>query len=131
MRANMPALSALLVLVSIPGTSQAKKGPEAELAKALEGRVAEAPVRCIDVRSAYGMKIIGTTTVVARSQSGLTYRNDPAGGCPAQKVGLLLVTNLNYAKLCEGDVVGLVHSETGDQKGACRLGKWTPYRRAP
>lgn len=106
----------------------AKHDSAAELADALKGRTAEAPVRCVNLRTASGLKVIGTSTVVVRVGS-LLYRNDPAGGCPAQTMNIRPTTGSDTAKLCAGDILNMVDFERGDAVGGCRLGEWTPYRR--
>jgi hypothetical protein len=94
--------SSLVLLASTP-TVIAKEDADREFHKLFDGRVAEMPVRCVDLRR----------------------------GCPAARVGLTLLTNPSLdVKLCEGDVVGLVDLNTNVAAGSCRLGPWTPYRKS-
>lgn len=124
------ALSSVILVALIP-SALAKEDPQREFQKLFDGRVAEAPVRCVDLRRVFGMRVVGASTIIAKQNASLFYRNDPVNGCPAAKVGLTLVTNANHGdKLCEGDVVGLVNLDNGVQAGACRLGPWTPFRRS-
>lgn len=123
------ALSLVLSLALI-SPALSKDDPQREFQKLFDGRVAEAPVRCIDLRRVFGIRVVGTTTIIAKKNASIFYRNDPVNGCPAARVGLKLVTNPELdVKLCEGDVVGLVNLETNVAAGSCRLGPWTPFRR--
>ncbi len=121
------AVVALLLCAS--GVAEARLDPQADLEREFAGRVAEAPVRCIALRQVRGLRIIGTTTVIAKRGSGLTYRNDPPGGCPAQTMSLRIFTGTDALQLCTGDTVTLIDFEQDHVAGGCRIGMWTPYRR--
>jgi hypothetical protein len=129
-RAINGVLSSAILLALVP-PALAKEDPDREFHKLFDGRVAETQVRCVDLRRVFGMRVVGVSTIIAKQNASLLYRNDPVNGCPAAKVGLTLVTNANHGdKLCEGDVVGLVNLDNNVQAGACRLGPWTPFRKA-
>lgn len=122
--------SSLVLLASTP-TVIAKEDADREFHKLFDGRVAEMPVRCVDLRRVFGIRVVGTSTIIAKQNASLLYRNDPVNGCPAARVGLTLLTNPSLdVKLCEGDVVGLVDLNTNVAAGSCRLGPWTPYRKS-
>jgi hypothetical protein len=129
-RAINGVLSSAILLALVP-PALAKEDPDREFHKLFDARVAETQVRCVDLRRVFGMRVVGVSTIIAKQNASLLYRNDPVNGCPAAKVGLTLVTNANHGdKLCEGDVVGLVNLDNNVQAGACRLGPWTPFRKA-
>ena len=102
--------------------------PKADLEKELADRTAGEPVRCIDLRAVRGLRVIGTSTVIAKRGHKITYRNDPAGGCPAQRFGTTIFAASDKGqRLCVGDAITLIRIETDDIVGACQLGMWTPY----
>lgn len=119
----------LAAAILLPAGAQAAKDPRAQLSKIFDGRTAEAPVRCVDMRQMRGLQIIDTTTVIANIGDRLYYRNDPIGGCPAQTLRTRPVTAPLSAGLCVGDIVSLVDIDRGDPVGGCTLRMWTPYRR--
>lgn len=123
-------LAGVATLAAIPAFALAAGAdPLAELDTLFKGRAPEAPVDCVQLRGSYGLRIIGTTTIIIRHRNGLIYRSDPPGGCPAQRGSYQLATNPSDVRLCEGNPVGVVDVERGVQIGACNVGQWTPYRR--
>jgi hypothetical protein len=123
-------VSAVALAAATPALLLAESDPLAELTAIFKGRVPEAPVECVHLTGSFGLRIVGTTTVILRHRNGLIYRNDPPGGCPAQRVGMQTATNPRDVRLCKGDPVAVVDVERGTQAGACDLGDWIPYRRA-
>ncbi|HMI40275.1 MAG TPA: hypothetical protein VK485_03465 [Sphingomicrobium sp.] len=111
--------------VSEPRTAKA----EAELAKALAGKVAGAPVHCLPPQRTNGMTIIDDNTILFRRNSNLLYRNDPPGGCsPLSRGRFALVTKTPGSSLCQGDIAQIVDTVSRLPAGACALGEFVPYR---
>ncbi len=129
MRLNYRTL-AVVATLAIASTAQAKKDPQAEIAKALEDKVPAGEQRCLSLSTAANLRVVGTTTVLARN-FGTIYRNDPPGGCPTQTMRTRILTgNDRDARLCTGDVITLIDIETGEPQGACRLTMWQTYKSA-
>ena len=103
-----------------------------ELAEALEGRVAAAPVDCMPNQHGTGrMEIIDDNTILFRSGSTL-YLQNPNGGCPGIKNGqyTLVLRQIGSHQVCRGDIQQLVDLQTGVQGGACVFGPFVPYKKA-
>lgn len=111
--------------VSEPRTTKA----ETELSRALAGKVAGPPVRCLPPLRTNGMTIIDDNTILFRRDRNLVYRNDPPGGCsPLSRGRFALVTKTIGSGLCRGDIAQVVDTSTGFPAGACALGDFVPYR---
>ncbi|HTI31910.1 MAG TPA: hypothetical protein VL405_07230 [Sphingomonas sp.] len=121
-------LFACLAGLALASPGHAKKDPQAEIAEALKDKAPAGEERCLSLRSAANLRIVGTTTVLARN-FGTVYRNDPPGGCPALTMRTRILTgNDRDAKLCIGDSLTVVDAETGEPQGACRMAKWQTYK---
>lgn len=104
---------------------------DAELSRALAGKVAGPPVRCLPSYRTNGMTIIDDNTILFRRNRNLVYRNDPPGGCsPLSRGRFSLVTRTIGSGLCRGDIAQVVDLTTGMPAGACALGDFVPYRTA-
>jgi hypothetical protein len=102
---------------------------ETELSRALAGKVAGPPVRCLPPSRTSGMTVIDDNTILFRRNSKLIYRNDPPGGChPLSRGRFALVTKTIGSGLCRGDIAQVVDPTTGIPAGACALGDFVPYR---
>jgi hypothetical protein len=108
--------------IAIAGTS-----PEEALEKELGGWVAGEPVQCIPLRRITGSRALGDT-MLFKVRSSIKYRTSSVG-CPAQRVGLTLMTNPGSTNLCKGDVVGMWDLANDIQEDSCQVGNFTPYRR--
>ena len=122
------ALGAALLLSS---TAPAQQGtyPESaeELARALAGRTAGAPVRCISERAK--MHIVDDWTILYRDR-GTIYVQRPRGGCHGLANSMSLIRNqFVTTRLCTGDINRVVDLRTGFGTGACVFDKFVPYRK--
>jgi hypothetical protein len=103
----------------------------AELAKALEGKVAGQPVSCIPSYRSDALRVIGNNTVLYRVNKDLVYKADLQGGCNGLSAGDALVLNrTTSSQYCRGDMARSVHLPTGMMSGACAFGDFVPYRTA-
>lgn len=102
--------------------------PEAELAEAIEGRVAGEPVDCINLRSVRSSRIIDDTAIVYDAGSTI-YVNRPRAGADSLDRWDTLVTKLHSSRLCRIDVVQLYDSSSRMQTGFVFLDDFVPYRR--
>lgn len=104
---------------------------ETALTRALAGKVAGPPVKCLPPLRANDMTIIDDNTILFRQGRNLVYRNDPPGGCsPLSRGRFALVTRTIGSGLCRGDIAQVVDLTTGMSAGACSLGEFVPYRTA-
>ncbi len=127
---KMLAASALLLplLAAAPAAAE-RASPEAQLARATEGRVAGEPVECNDAPRFTSSRIIDRTAIVYEDTGGTLYVNRPRGGARTLDDWDILLTRQFGTRLCRGDIVRLVDPTSMMQTGAVFLGDFVPYRR--
>ncbi|MCC2976507.1 hypothetical protein LK533_07445 [Sphingomonas sp. PL-96] len=127
MRFRFALLAAALV---VGGTASAAPQDnsryEAKLAKALEGRTAGKPVKCINLRDIRSTEIIDRTAVVYRMYNGTVYVNRPSGASTLDNDDIL-VTKTFTSQLCSIDIVQLVSRTSRFPSGSLGLSEFTPY----
>ena len=90
------------------GAAQAKpQDREAELARAVEGRVAGEAVQCIDLRRIRSSRIIPGTAIVYDAGS-VVYVNRPDNGAADLNQWDTMVTRTNTSQLCNIDTVTMI-----------------------
>jgi hypothetical protein len=130
----MRSLTLLLTSALMASTTAAYAEPtaavqargEAELAKMIDGRVAGAPVDCIQQRNIESSVVIDGTAIVYRDGARL-YVNRPESGGNFLDSDDILVTDTHTPELCSIDVVHLIDRTSGIQRGFVGLGKFVPY----
>jgi hypothetical protein len=127
MRAFVSLVAASL-LVTAPAGAAPRLGPEAKLAKALEGRVAGEPVNCINLSRVLRSRIIDGTAILYDAGSTI-YVNRPRAGQESLDQWDTLVTRSFTSQLCRTDVVHLYDSTSRISTGSVFLGEFVPYRR--
>ena len=129
MRKLLPLLVGSLALVA--GSAQAKPADhEAELARAIAGRVAGAPVDCIDIHRVLSSHIIPGTAIVYDT-GGTLYVNRPRAGAESMDQWDIQVNRLYSSQLCSIDTVQLLDQGSHMYSGTVFLGEFVPYRRVP
>jgi hypothetical protein len=124
----------LLTLIAgsllIGGVAQAKAPDrEAELDRALRGRVAGEPVNCIDLHRVRGSRIINDTAIVYDAGS-VIYVNRPRNGADQLDRRDTMVNRLHgTTRLCSIDTVTMIEPVSGTFRGVVFLGEFVPYRR--
>lgn len=127
MRKLLPLLVGSLALVA--GSAQAKPADhEAELARAVAGRVAGEPVDCIDMHRVRSSHIIPGTAIVYDAGS-VVYVNRPRGGAESMDQWDIMVNRLWSSELCSIDTVQLLDQGSRMYSGTVFLGEFVPYRR--
>lgn len=127
MRKLIPLIAASLVLGT--GAAQAKeRDPEAQLARALEGREAGEPVSCIDLFRVRSSRVIEGTAILYDAGS-IIYVNRPRNGAEELNRFDTLVTRTPSTQLCSVDVVHTVDLTSNTLTGSVFLGEFVPYRR--
>jgi hypothetical protein len=118
-----------LIAATAPAQAVSPADAEAKLAKALEGRVAGEPVKCINLRLVRSTEIIDDTGILY--DTGRTvYLNRPRAGADSLDRWDTLVTKLHSSELCSIDTVQLYDSASRMQTGFVFLGEFVPYRKA-
>ena len=77
-----------------------------------------------------GPTIVDPRTLLYR-RAGTIFRNDLPEACPALHPDALLVVEMQGIRLCRDDRFHVVDRDSRLPSGACRLGGFTPFRRAP
>jgi hypothetical protein len=95
---------ALLLTTSAVQAAQ-RMGPEQQLARVLEGRVAANPVNCVNLQNIRSTQIIDRTAIIYDAGSTV-YVNRPRDAHSLDQWDTL-VTNLHSSRLCSIDVVQL------------------------
>ena len=127
----IPGLSAVIIIAACSTTaSQPTRSAQAEadLAKALAGRVAGTPVKCIPTYRADDMRIIDDWTILFKDGSTI-YLQNPRGGCPgiAAHRNVLISKPMPSNQLCSGDIQQLFDPVSRIGGGACVFGDFVPY----
>ena len=125
---TVAALTAALVVSSTAPAEQGRYPKSAdELARALAGRTASAPVSCISDRAR--MHIVDDWTILYRDR-GTIYVQQPRGGCHGLSNGMSLIRNqFVTTRLCRGDINRVVDLRTNFGTGACVFSEFIPYRK--
>lgn len=131
MRLIIPAL--LLVVTTACATGPVPRAEltarqQLKLDKALDGKVAGEPVRCISRFQGDNMSVVSDSTLVYRVNRNLVYRNDLQGSCRGLASGDTLVMELHGNQYCRGEMAHVVDLTTGMRGGSCALGDFIPYR---
>ncbi len=128
MRRIIAAALGAALLATAPAVAKPRLSPEAELADAVKGRVAGAPVSCINLTNVRNVQIIDRTALVYDA-GGVKYVNRPRGGAEQLDHWDVLVTRLPNNRLCRPDIVRLYDSASRFETGFISLGDFVPYRR--
>lgn len=127
--ALLPALAAC----GMVSTAQAPRSERAEtrLTRALAGKVAGPPQRCLSRQRADDLEIVDSRTILFKNGRSLLYRNDPEGGCGGLDPSRTIVTSsFGSSGLCRGDIVRVVDRTSGGVVGSCAFADFVPYRSA-
>ena len=127
MRKILPLIAAGLFL----GAASAQAAPvdrEAQLDRALEGRVAGEPVDCITLSRVRGTRIIPDTAIVYEVGNTL-YVNRPRAGASSLDEMDTLGSRPFGNRLCSVDTIQLYDTSARMTHGVVFLGDFVPYRR--
>ncbi|AQR74233.1 hypothetical protein [Sphingomonas sp. LM7] len=99
----------------------------ADLAKALDGRVAGKPQNCLSSpNSTNGPQIIDAKTILYRDGKRV-WRNELAAECPSLDQDSILVVEMNGSQICKNDLFRPVDRGSRIPGAYCRFGEFTPY----
>ena len=128
MRKLIPLIAASLVATGATAAQGRERDPEAQLARALEGRVAGEPVNCIDLHRIRSSRVIEGTAILYDAGS-VIYVNRPRNGAEELNRFDTLVTRTPSTQLCSVDVVHTVDLASDTLTGVVFLDEFVPYRR--
>ena len=128
MRKLIPLIAASLVATGATVVQARERDPEAQLARALEGRVAGEPVNCIDLHRIRSSRVIEHTAILYDAGS-VIYVNRPRNGADQLNRFDTLVTRTPSTQLCSVDVVHTVDLSSNTFTGSVFLDEFVPYRR--
>lgn len=127
---------ALLALPALAACGMAASGPEprsaraeTRLARALDGKVAGEPLKCIPRHGRNDLEIVDDNTLLFKNGRNLVYRNDPEGGCSGLDPTRTIVTTSLTGDLCRGDTIRVVDRGSRSVISACAFSDFVPYRR--
>lgn len=129
MRQTFRILISVLLVGATPALAAPKPYPqgEAKLAKALDGRIAGAPLDCIDPKNVETVEIIDRTAILYRMPGGGLYLNRPSAGAMDLEWDSTLTSRTIGARLCNHDTM------TASRFGGASflmLGPFIPYGKA-
>lgn len=104
---------------------------EAQLRRALAGKVAERPVDCLPTFRSADMEVVDDYTILFHDGSNRVFVQSPHGGCaPLGSGHYTLVTNIiGSSSLCRGDISRVVDLPNGFVVGSCAMSDFVPYVR--
>jgi hypothetical protein len=119
--------AAALVASVAAAPADARRDPDAALAKLLAGRVAGEPRNCISMPLNQGSQIIEGRAIVYRDGRTL-WVNRPRAGADRLRDDDVLVTRVWGSQLCSIDPVHLIDRVSRFPRGFVSLGEFVPYR---
>lgn len=99
------------------------------LEQVLRGRLAEAPIACIPVRSVEGTRSVADDLLLYEGRGDIAYLNRTRGSCNLRPHAAL-IRRTTSPNVCAGEIVNVYDPVSGVSLGSCSLGEFTPYRRA-
>lgn len=115
-----------LIPVLLAGLTGAA-APAAPREDPLVGRVAGAPVDCLDQSRVQGPDIVDRRTILYRESLKRVWRNDLPAACPGLRPTAMLIVEVYGSRLCSGDRFQTREPGSIIPGPYCRLGKFTPY----
>ena len=127
----MRRLAMIALLAAAPALAAAAKpaSGEAQLARAIEGRVAGEPVSCVNLSQVRSVRVIDRTALVYDA-GGTLYVNRPRAGAESLDRSDTIVSRPFGTRLCSTDTLHMVEPYSFMQSGIVFLGDFVPYRRA-
>ncbi len=128
MRKLALALAGTAALLASPALqARDRVSGEEQLARMLEGRVAERPVSCISLHRTSDSRVIDKTAIVY-GRGSVIYVNRPRDARSLDSNDVM-VTKLHSSQLCRLDIVHLHERSQFFSTGFVGLDDFVPYRR--
>ena len=93
----------------------------------LAGRVAEAPVQCIDPSFANGPQITDQGTIIYRPTGKRLYVTTPIGPCPSLRPFTTLIVERFGSQQCRNDRFRVLEPTSRIPGPFCRFGSFVPW----
>lgn len=126
---KLPLFLMAALAIATPAAARRAK-PDAELSRALAGRVAGAPVSCIGLTGTTSTQVVDGRALIYRI-GGRLYLNVPRDGADRLDDDSILVTRVTGSQLCRIDRVEFRDRLTGMYRGFAVLGDFVPYTKPP
>lgn len=127
MNIRLAATMSIGVLAVATVATAERLSPDEQLAKAIEGRVAGTPVKCIRLRDIRSTRIIDRTAIIYDTLGPTIYVNRPTAGAAFLHDDSILVTDTHSSELCSIDIVKLMDPGSKMPTGSVGLGEFVPY----
>jgi hypothetical protein len=96
-----------------------------DVAKMLKGRVAQAPVECLDAGVRNGPAVVGGKLIY--SGGSKIWVTEVIGACPGLRGDPLIINEIFTGQLCRNDRFRTMARGTSIPGAYCRIGGFTPY----
>lgn len=127
MNIRLSAALCITLLAVATGAPAERLSPDEQLAKAIEGRVAGAPVKCIRLRDIRSTRVIDRTAIIYDTLGPTIYVNRLTAGAAFLHDDSILVTDTHSSELCSIDIVKLMDPGSKMLTGSVGLGEFVPY----
>jgi len=132
-RNRLAVAAALSVIFAAGSASVVSRVPndKEDLAKALAGRTAGQPTRCVPHFRSSDIKVFDNGTIVV-GEGKTVYLQKPAGDCSALGLAGNSLVARQYAtnRMCEGDINEVVDVRNGITVGSCVFQSFVPFTRS-
>ncbi len=128
--AGVSLLAACAPVESTGGPAPLTEKNAKYLEKAMRGRVAGEPVRCVSSFGSPNFNPVSDDLVLIQSGS-IVYQNRLENSCRGlgDDNDILVFEKFGSDDHCKGDVFKIVDRYSGGLQGVCRLGEFVPYRK--
>jgi hypothetical protein len=127
MKSRLMIAASVAALAVATIATAARPSPDEQLAKAIAGRVAGEPVKCIRLRDIRSTRVIDKTAIVYDTLGPTLYVNRPAAGAAFLRDDVILVIDTHSSELCNIDIVKLMDPGSKMLSGSVGLGDFVPY----
>lgn len=93
----------------------------------LAGRIAGAPVECIDLGFNNGPQIVDAHTILYSRAGKRIWRTGPVGNCPSLRPNTTLIVEMYGSQLCHNDRFRVIEPGSIIPSMQCRFSAFTPY----
>lgn len=126
--ALLTAVTGMILLTAAPVQARDKLTGEQQLAKLLEGRVAEKPVNCISLFTGNDNTTVIDKTAIVYGWGSVIYVNRPTNADTLNSDDIL-ISHPTTGQNCSLDTIQLRDRSTHSYDGFVGLQQFTPYRR--
>ncbi|HEY0115240.1 MAG TPA: hypothetical protein VGB54_05930 [Allosphingosinicella sp.] len=127
-RKLIPLLLGVAAITATPASAGPRLSPEAQIERALEGRVAGEPVDCVNLRDIRNSRVIDGTAILFDA-GGTIYLNRPRAGADSLDRADVQLVRTHTSRLCSIDTIQMLDAGSRILTGNIFLGEFVPYRR--